>query len=148
MGDRFLANSWAEFLAYPSVYSFPLLPMGPKGAVMGFPASISPDCDVERLGHSTVRFPVLISTLGSSAPKPGSNPLFKPWPHLIDHPWDTDVSARPGPHPLQKLAFHFCLRILALSFKVQRHLVTSKSCCLPCSWPTIKFFFFSKSDQD
>lgn len=74
VGDRFLAGS-GQFLVYPSIYSFPLLPMGTKGAAMGFPASISPDYDVERLGHSTVRFPVLISTLVSSTPEPGSKPL-------------------------------------------------------------------------
>lgn len=74
-GRQVSGQLWAEFLAYPSMYSFPYLPMGTKEAEMGFPASISPDYDVERLGHSTVRFPVLISTLVSSTPKPGSQPL-------------------------------------------------------------------------
>lgn len=66
-------------LAYPSMYSFPLLPMGTEGTAMGFPASISPDYDVERLEHSAVRFPVLISTLVSPIPKPGSQ-LLHPSP--------------------------------------------------------------------
>jgi hypothetical protein len=49
-GRQVSGQLWGKILAYPLLYSFPLLPLETKGTLLGFPASIFPDYDVGKTG--------------------------------------------------------------------------------------------------
>lgn len=126
-GRQVSGRLWGRVLAYP-LLSFSLLPWEPKGLRWDFLPQFLQDHDLGRLGHSTITFPVLTTTLISSIPKPSFHALSSC--HSLMHPISPrveDVHRSGTDLPLLPAAPSFSpLRDACLAFKCSSYVAVSK----------------------